>query len=320
MPILKATYITFIGIIVIILSGCSYFEHGQIQNVGMLLDGTVDEHAWNEQGYEGLLEIEEKYDTDVFYQENVVTEDDVRDAVEEFVQDGVNLIFGHSSIYGSFFQEIAASYPEVQFIYFNGGFHSDNVASLNFNTHAAGFFVGMVAGEMTNSKEVGIITSFEWQPEIEGFYEGVKFQDPSVEVHMNFLNDRNDSEESRKMYTEMRDNGVDVFYPAGNSFAEEVIMQAESDDFYAIGYVADQLELAPNTVLTSTIQHVGRLYELAAEEFNKNRLDSDLHVYDFQDELISLGQFSSNVPAEFQDYINESVEEYRQSGLLPNEK
>lgn len=310
----------FIGFLALIMSGCNYFEHGQIQNVGMLLDGEIDEHAWNEKGYAGLMQIEKEFDIDVFYQENITTEDEVRDAVDEFVEEGVNLIFGHGSIYGSLFQEIEEAYPDVHFVYFNGGYYSDNVTSLNFNSHAMGFFSGMIATRMSDSNEVGIITSFESQPEIEGFYEGAKYLNAQTEVHMNYINNWKDTKEAIHMYEEMRGNGVDVFYPAGNSFAEAIINKAEEDGVYAIGYIADQLEIAPDTVLTSTIQHVEQLYETAAKDFDKRSLKGGILTYDFQDDLITLGEFNESVPDRFKAYISDMVEDYQNTGLLPNEK
>src|SRR5699024_2421464 len=106
----------------------------------------------------------------------------------EFVQKGVNLIFGHSHLYGKYFMDIAELYPDVHFVYFNGKSYADNVTSLNFNPYAVAFFGGMVAGEMTSSNHVGIIAAYEWQAEIEGFNEGVKYKKGGEKLNINNLN------------------------------------------------------------------------------------------------------------------------------------
>ncbi|RKQ32619.1 BMP family ABC transporter substrate-binding protein [Oceanobacillus halophilus] len=302
------------------LSGCGYFETGNVQNVGMLLDSKIEGNAWNESGYEGLLRIEKKFDTDVYYKENIDTERKIRDAVDELVHDGVNLIFGHSSIYGNHFSELARYYPDVHFVYFNGGIYNDNVTSLNFNSHAMGFIGGMVAAEMTKTNKVGVIAAYLWQPEIEGFYEGVKYQNPSAVVEIDYIKSWDDTEMAVRIYEEMENKGVDVFYPIGDAYSEEIIKKAKEDSLYAVGYVEDQLKLAPDTVLTSTIQQLDKLYELTAEKFDKGKLEGDILTFDFQDEVISIGAFNKNVPEEFQEYINETVEYYMDSNLLPNEQ
>ncbi|GAB3059953.1 BMP family ABC transporter substrate-binding protein [Virgibacillus ainsalahensis] len=318
---MKKTQITFLIMIVpILLTGCAdYFNSGNIQNVGMLTDGTIDDQGWAEKGYKGLQNIEETYDVDVFYKENITTEEQIRDAVDEFLQDGVNLVFGNSNMYGNHFAEIASSYPDVHFVYFNGGYVDENVTSLNFNSHAMGFFAGMLAGKMSTSDQVGIIAAFEWQPEIEGFYEGVNYENPSTKVTINFLNDWNESDMAIDIYENMREEGVDVFYPAGGYFNTDIVNQAKEDGLYAIGYIVDQSETNERTVLTSTIQHVDKLYELAAEEFNAGNLSGNVTTYDFQDGAISLGKFSPHVPDSYQQEVNEAVEEYIDTGLLPNE-
>ncbi|MFD2630358.1 BMP family ABC transporter substrate-binding protein [Oceanobacillus kapialis] len=305
--------------LVIVLASCNSNEQ-EIQNVGMLLDGSINDQAWGSKGYAGLLDIGEAYNVDVFYREGITTEKDVAETVESFVQDGVNLIFGHSSIYGKYFVDIAENYPSVHFVYFNGGYTSDNVTSLNFDAHAMGFFGGMLAGKMTTSDNVAIIAAHEWQPEVEGFYEGVLYENPIAEVNMNFIDDWNDTETAQEIYEQVVDRGVDVVYPTGDAFSKEIVKSAVNDDLFAIGYVTDQTELGGRQVLTSTIQHVDKLYMLAADLFNGGNLEGTVQTYDFQDDVISLGDFSSAIPEEYQEYITQAVEEYKETGLLPNEQ
>ena len=319
-PSLKKISIVLLFIaIVCIHSACTNFETGQMQNVGLLVDTSIDENGWSNKGYSGLLKIEEKFDVQVYYEENVDTKEEINNAVAEFVENGVNLIFGHSSMYGNSFLEIAELYPDVHFIYFNGGSSAENVTSLNFDSHAMGFLGGIVAGEMTTSNQVGIIGSYSWQPEIEGFFEGVKYQNEAAVIEMSFISDWNDTETVATVYENLKQAGVDVFYPIGD-FSEEVIKMAEKDGLYAIGYISDQLNIAPDTVLTSTIQHVDKLYVSSAKQYNNYNLEGGLLSFDFQDEVISLGEFNDRLPKAFQKKMADHVKDYMKTGLLPNEK
>ncbi|GAB3789885.1 BMP family ABC transporter substrate-binding protein [Virgibacillus kimchii] len=313
--------LTIIGvsIFIITMTGCTERQN-DIQNVGMLIDSTIEDLPWGEKGYAGLTAIGETYNVNVFYEENVLTKQEIIRAVDEFVYDGVNLIFGHSSIYGRHFAEIAEDYPEVHFVYFNGGYFAENVTSLNFNSHAMGFFAGMTAGEMTSTDQVGIVAAFEWQPEIEGFYEGVIYQNPSAEINMEIINDWNDAQSAVDIYENMKNEQVDVFFPTGDIFSRTIIQQASKDNLYSVGYVEDQSAIGGDKVLTSTIQHVDKLYEITAEEFNNGDLNGTIKTFDFQDDIISMGEFSPNVPGDFQDMMEEAVADYMETGLLPNER
>lgn len=317
---LKKLSIAILFVFVCTLSACSYFETGNIQNVGFLVDTEIDANPWTKTGYEGMKDIEEQYQIDVFYKENIQTMQDVRVAVDELVQDGVNLIFGHSNMYGEYFMELSDSYPDIHFVYMNGGEVKSNVTSLNFDGHAMGFFAGMVAGQMSTNNEVGIIAAHSWQPEIEGFYEGVKHVSPMSEIELSYLNDWNNTELALEVYEEMKEEGVDVFYSIGDSFSEPIIKKAEEDKLLAIGYLTNQMKLAPNTVLTSTLQHIDRLYLHVTDLFDKSELQGEIYNFDFQDEFVELGEMNDLIPEEFQEEIKNEIQRFIETGNLPNEE
>lgn len=311
--------ISAIGI-VLLLGTLYLFDKRNIQKVGILLEGTVSDEPWDRQGYEGLLSIGEEFDADIYIKENVQTETEIVDAIENLTNEDVPIIFGHSQAYGRYFSDVASSYPNTHFVYFNGSYTADNVTSLNFDAHAMGFFGGMVAGEMTETGDVGVIAAYEWQPEVEGFYEGVKFQRSNANVHVNFINDWNASEDAIEIYEEMKDEDVDVFYPTGDLFGNAIVEQVDQDGLYVVGYVSDDIAVDERRILTTTIQHVDQLYMLAADLYQKNKLKGGTMTFDFADDAISLGSFSSDVPEEFKQYLLQLIEAYKKTGLLPNEQ
>ncbi|WP_028782043.1 BMP family ABC transporter substrate-binding protein [Thalassobacillus devorans] len=306
---------------IMLLTGCNVgFSEGEVRSVGMLVETTIHDQAWGQKGYKGLLKIKEEYDVDVYFKEGIKNQSDVNKAVDELVNKGVNVIFGHSSIYGEYFKSIHEDFPEVHFVYFNGGYSAENVTSLNFSADAMGFFGGVVAGSMTKSNQVGLIAAHEWQPEVEGFYEGVKYINPEAKVNFSFVGGWDDTERAMKLYDRMAKQGTDVFYPAGDGFNPPMIQQIQNDGHYAIGYVSDQSSLGKGTVLTSTVQHVEKLYKIAMERLMKGNLPGEVLTFDFQDGAISMGKFSPNVPEEVKDQVNNMVDNYVETGELPTEK
>ncbi|WP_306291517.1 BMP family ABC transporter substrate-binding protein [Paraliobacillus ryukyuensis] len=311
-------FLIIFSISLTLLTGCN--SDGEIDKVGMLVEHSINDQTWGSQGYQGLLQIKDDHDVDVFLKEGIDSQSEVTEAVDEFVHQGVNLIFGHSSIYGKYFDNLKDTYPEVQFVYFNGAYEGNNLTSLHFDSNAMGFFAGMVAGEMTNNNQVGVIGAFEWQPEIEGFFEGVNYQNSDAEVMVNFVNDWDNVDRAEEIFNNMNEAGADVFYPAGDSFSSSIITRAKESSKYAIGFVTDQAYLGESTVLTSTVQHVDKLYVRAADQFNEGELTGGIFTYDFQDDVVSLGTFSPQVPKSFQKEIKKEIEKYKKTGLLPNER
>lgn len=316
----KLIYISLFLFGIILLIGCNYLENQNVRKVGMLIESSLHNHPWEERGYDGLLAIRDQYDVDIYLKEKVKSEHEIVNAVDELVKSGVTLIFGHGNIYGRYFADIASNYPDIHFVYFNGGYYADNVTSLNFDSHAMGFFSGMIAGKMTDTKQIGILAAHEWQPEIEGFYEGVMYEDPSIVVHIYFINDWNEVDIAIDMYERMKRNQVDVVYPAGELFSDVILERVVADNNYGIGYGADQSYIDSEAILTSTIQHVDKLYMLAAEKVMNQSLDGGILFFDFQDEVISLGKYSPDIPLDFQEAVNDLIDHYKKTNLLPNEQ
>ncbi|WP_449539460.1 BMP family ABC transporter substrate-binding protein [Ferdinandcohnia sp. Marseille-Q9671] len=302
-----------------ILASCGQTESDiGVKKVGLLVSDTIDDQVWGTKGYKGLLQIKSQFQVDVFYKEGIKTEAATLTAVDEFVDKGVNLIFGHGSEYNTIFNEIADKYPDVHFIFFNGDTRKENVTSLNFEGHAMGFFGGMVAGKMTKSNKVGIIAAFEWQPEINGFYEGVLFQNDEVDVDIGYVKNWDNDEKAIAIAEEMIKSGVDIIYPAGDGYNVSVIERLKEEGLYAIGYVSDQSDLGKETVLTSTVQHVDHLYVLVANKFNEGELESGNLYFDFDNEVISMGTFSNLVDEKYIQELKNFINEYRENGDLPS--
>lgn len=290
---------------------------GKLQKVGLLVPETVNDQVWGTKGFKGLLKIQSKFNVEVFYKEGMNSQAVVEQAVKEFDQKGVNLIFGHGSEYAEYFNNISKDYPNIHFVSFNGDAKYKNTTSLNFKSHAMGFFGGMVAAHMSNTKKVGVLAAYEWQPEIEGFYQGAMAEDKDTKVSIEYVGNWDNKQKAIQLASEMMNDGVDVIYPAGDGFNIPVIEQVKERGLNVIGYVSEQSDLGESTVLTSTIQQVDKLYVKVAEQFNNGKLHSGNLSYDFQDNVISLGKFSPLVSKEFIGEINRQINHYKKTGELP---
>ncbi|MCH6265205.1 MULTISPECIES: BMP family ABC transporter substrate-binding protein [Neobacillus] len=301
-----------------LLSACGETKaQGHLQKAGLLVPDTVNDQVWATKGFNGLLKIQSKFNIDVFYKEGMNSEDKVEKAVKEFDQKGVNLIFGHGSEYAEYFNQISKDYPNIHFVSFNGDAKTPNSTSLNFKGHAMGFFGGMVAAHMSKQHKVGVLAAYEWQPEIEGFYQGAMAEDKNTHVSIEYVGNWDDDNKAIQLVDRMLDTGVDVVYPAGDGFNVPVIERVKDRGQYVIGYVSEQSDFGESTVLTSTIQQVDKLYVKVADQFNNQKLKSGNLSFDFQDDVISLGKYSPLVDKGFIHKMDSYIETYKNSGNLP---
>lgn len=307
-------------LILFLLTGCGQAATGgKLEKVGLLVPDTINDQVWGTKGYKGLLKIQSEMNVDVYYKEGVNSDSEIKKAVAEFHQKGVNLIFGHGNEYQNIFRDLKNKYPDIHFVFFNGDAKGDNITSINFNGHAMGFFAGVVAAHMSKTKNIGILAAFEWQPEVEGFYQGAKFKNHNVHVEIRYVESWNDFDRALNYLDEFLKENIDVVYPAGDGYNVPVIERLKEKGLYAIGYVSNQADLGEQTVLTSTIQHVDEVYLLVAKRFNDGVLENGNLYFDFQEGVISLGKFSSLVDETFQKEIQDYIEHYKKTGKLPNE-
>ncbi|MGN1386937.1 MAG: BMP family ABC transporter substrate-binding protein [Bacillus sp. (in: firmicutes)] len=317
---MKAIYLKGVAAIffIFLLAGCNTDKEGKIENVGLLMSETINDQVWGTKGYRGLLQIASEYDVNVHFKEDIRSLMSAENAVKEFDKAGVTLLFGNGHEFAEYFSEIAKDYPHIHFVSINGEATEDNMTSLSFDGYAMGYFGGMVAAEMTESDEIGVIPAYEWQPEVKGFIDGAKYQNKNVTVHVSAVGDWNDIDGGLQKFEEQLAEGADIFYPAGDGFNVPIIEKVKENGLFVIGYVSDQHDLGSKTVLTSTVQHVDQLFLYAAENFNKGTLESGNYFFDFKDGAVTLGEFSSVVPDDFVKKIQTYVQNYIQSGKLPS--
>jgi transcriptional activator of comK gene len=302
----------------ILLGGCGQpLSNGKVEKVGLLVPETINDQVWGTKGYRGLLQIQSSLGVDVFFKEGINSPKAAEEAVKEFDRQGVNLIYGHGNEFAAYFNKLSSDYPDIHFISFNGDARNDNTTSLNFDAYAMGFFGGMVASHMSKTGKIGIIAAFEWQPEVEGFYDGAIYEKKDTKVDIRYVGHWDDQKKALDVLEDVLHKGADVIYPAGDGFNVPVIEQVKDKGLYIIGYISDQADLGESTVLTSTVQHVDDLYELTAKKFNNGELKSGNLSFDFQDGVISLGKFSPQVDPAYRKKLNTYINNYKQTGKLP---
>ncbi|GKU81778.1 BMP family ABC transporter substrate-binding protein [Niallia sp. NCCP-28] len=280
----------------------------------------MSDQGWGTKAYTGLLNIQSKYDVDIFYKEGITSEQIAERAIKEFQNKGVNLIFGNSSAFGTFFNALSKKYPNIHFVSFNSNAKNQNTTSMILDGYSIGFFGGKVAGYMTKTNIIGIVAAFENQPEVQGFTDGAKFENKQVKVLTKYVHSWDNREKASLLLEQLLSQNVDIVYPTGNSYNQEIIEKAKAEDLYSIGFATDRTDLGDGNVLTSTIQDIAELYAYTAKKFNEGDLSAGNMYFGMSDNFTSIGEFSEHVDKEFILKINKEINDFKKSGKLPNEQ
>ena len=127
--------------------------------VTLVLDeGGVNDQSFNQSAWEGALEAKEEYGIEVSYIESK-GENEYLQNVETAIDQDSDLVVGVGFKLTDTIGEASKSYPEQKFAIIDGTYEEipQNVQPILFNEAEAGYAVGLIASQMTNTNAVGFI-------------------------------------------------------------------------------------------------------------------------------------------------------------------
>jgi len=267
--------------------------------VAMVLPGIVTDKAWNQTGYAGLQVIEEQQNVETAYVEQVGQSDQV-ETLSDFARRGYNLIYAHGGQFDVAIEQVAADFPDTFFVGVNGAIAGDNYASLLINSLQAGYLCGVIGAMMTKSNQMAYICAQKFastEQELRGFEMGAKSVNPSIQVSPTFTGDWNDAAKAKEATLALISAGADVIYQWLDNASPAVLQTASEQGVFAFGNTTDQLNVAPNAVLTSAVKRIDLAIAYLAQLKAKNELKGQIYTLGFeQPDILYLGNFSDKVP------------------------
>ena len=289
--------------------------------VGMITDvGGVNDESFNQTSWEGLQAVQKELGEDkvqVNYLESKQDSDYVPN-IEQFVDDEYDLIIGIGYKLADAIESAAKDYPEQQFAIVDHSYEKqpENVTSLLFEGNVAGYLVGLVAGQMTETDKVAFIGGMESVvlKEFEvGYKAGVKDANPDAEVLVQYANSFSDSALGKSIATSMFANGVDIVFPCAGAAGNGAIEAAKESDKMAIGVDKDQNDLAPDHVITSAMKNVN----IAVSDVVKALVDGSYAPGEVKMNTLATGGVGiaptseKNVPADVLSFVEEKSQEIK---------
>lgn len=220
--------------------------------------GGINDQSFNASAWEGMLRAEAELGAEVKYFESK-TEADYAPNLITAVDDGYDLVIAVGWMMADTLQEVAAQYPEQKFAIIDNASVGDNVVGINFKTEQCSYLVGVIAGTMTETKNVGFVIGMV-SPLMDtfgvGYYAGVLDTCPDCTIQAYNANSYGDAAGGKSAAVNMYANGADIVYHAAGGTGMGVIDAAKEQDKYAIGVDQDQAYLAPKNVISSAMKRV----------------------------------------------------------------
>ncbi len=161
--------------------------------------------------------------------------------------------------------KLAERYPASNFTIIDGLAPPlyPNVQSILFKDHEGAFLVGMIAGKVSNSKQIGFIGGMDI-PLIRnfalGFTQGVAYAAPDAKVTVEMIGDNatawSSPEKANSLAKAQFAKGADIIFAAAGGSSLGVLKAADETGKLAIGVDSNQNGIFPGRVLTSMVKRV----------------------------------------------------------------
>jgi basic membrane protein A len=289
------------------------FRVGLVSDSGGLNDESFNQSAWN-----GVKRAESELGIDAKALESKRDEDYIPN-LTNFAREKRNLIWGIGFKFDKVLPDVAAQFPNVQFGIVDsnlGGKIPKNVTAVTFKEEEGSFLVGVIAGLMTKTNNIGFIGGVT-SPLIKkfevGFRAGVHTVNPKATVKVAYAESFTDETKGRSLAKTMYDGGVDIVYHAaggvGKGLFDEVKTRPKGK-YWAIGVDMDQSRLAPDYTLTSMVKRVDvAVYDVIKKMVNKTYQGGKWIEYGLKENGVGYADTTNrHVPAD----VLKKVDDYKQ--------
>ena len=289
--------------------------------VGILLPGNINDSGWNQTAYQGLVAAKEKHDIETNYMESVA-QSDMEEAFRNYATAGYDLVIGHGYQFQDAAKKVGEAFPETKFAILNGSVNQEpNVASYQFTNWQPGYVTGALAGLITETNKIGAIGGQEIpviKDALDAFKDGAKRVNPEAEVTITYVDSWTDIAKGKETALAMIENGADVVVTDANAVGLGSIEACQEKGVYAIGFVQDQYEVAPETVVASGIQSNQKLVLYAIEEYLAGNFEPGIYqlgIAEGVEGISPLYDWEDKLPQEVVEKVNE-IEEKVASGEI----
>jgi basic membrane protein A len=266
--------------------------------------------GWDRAQYAGLQVLRNQFGWEVVIAE-AVPFPKLAETAASYADKGFDMVIFTSSAHMDAMREVAPKYPNTRFLMMSVARELPdlpNVGAFSPNMYAYGNLVGIVGAKASQSGIIGAIGGMPI-PVLEilfsGIIEGAKAVRPDSKVLVSWAGDWVDLAKHREVTLLQAQEGADVFFTVTGPGTMGVFEAAESKKAFSIGYAADWYEDAPNTVLTSVLVDVEKMYREMAEAFVAGTLTNEIVNLDAA--YFKLADFRGTLPADVEKSIRDAV-------------
>ncbi|MEM1129179.1 MAG: BMP family ABC transporter substrate-binding protein [Pseudomonadota bacterium] len=274
--------------------------------VGFVYVGPVNDGGWSQHHHESAMKMKEHFGdaVELVEQENVPEGADAERVLTQMALSGTDLIFTTSFGFMDPTINVAQKFPNVKFEHATGYKSAPNVSTYSARFYEGRAIMGHIAGEMTQTNEIGYIASFPIPEVIRGInstYIHAKKANPDVTINVIWLYTWFDPGKEADATQALMDQGVDVVLAHTDSTAPLATLEKAGEGFYGFGQAADMIQFAPAPRLSAVIDNWAPYYIERVQALINGTWESVETWHGINDGMVAIGEFTDAKPQELRD-------------------
>ena len=296
--------------------GCSKtdtsVENDSLKICLVLDEGGANDQSFNQSAIEGLYRAKDNYDIEVSYIESK-SEAEYFQNVETAVDQENDLVVAVGYKFTEEIEEASKVYPDQKFAIIDGSYENtpSNVTSILFNEEEAGYCVGLVASQMTETNKIAFLGGYDI-PSVTGFMDGfivgAKEGNENIEIKSQFANSFTDSAKGKAMAQQLIKDGYDTIFSAGGGVNNGVWEACVENNKMAIGVDMPSSQYSP-AIITSALKNVGTGLELTIKDLiDDNFKGGTKTIYSLSNNGVGY-EVTEHLSSEVIEFVNKKLEE-----------
>lgn len=225
--------------------------------IGAFSNSTITDGGYTQAFHTSLETVKANYgldDSQVILVENVYDgTPDVQNIIQQLINEGCNVIIGHSNGYNEDLDVFAQQYPEIQF-YCYEGITSDKVTTYSVNNQEVIYLLGYLCAKVSDGDEVGFIAPMQNSHiirSVDAFALGAKRANENAKVRVMWVNSWWDPETDKLCAETLMSEGINAMAYYGSTSA--ALQACEANGAFCTGFHIDMHDYAPKACLSSFV-------------------------------------------------------------------
>lgn len=283
--------------------------------VALLLAGPISDMGWNALAYEGLMRIEEQYENVETSFVESISNSDKEEVFRGFAEQDFDLIIAHGFEFADSGTKVAKDYPDISFAVVSGIPNGSNLSTIGLDYIQQGFIAGAIAGLITETKVVGGIGGMNIPPiadMVMGYGAGAKYIDSDIEVIATMTGNFEDANQCKELTFAMIESGADTIMACADQANLGAVEGAKERGIYYVGVNTDMNNIAPDTVVNTSINDGGVMFTYLYDLFLAGELTGNSYLIGLDEGAVYLGDwhgFEDKVPEEHKEQLQQIIED-----------